>query len=87
MRKAFFRSILALAVGSALPSCGSQDTPLDAETRIRIDSIANAEIARSQVMHDSLCRAAESTLLPKLVDSIARLRREQIQRQLKTIPR
>lgn len=78
---------LALTIVGVSFSCGVRETPLDAETRIRIDSIVNAQIARLQVMHDSLCSAAQTNLLPKLVDSIAHIRREQVQRQLKSIPR
>ena len=70
-----------------LLSCRAQDTPLDADTRARIDSIANAQIALAQVEHDSLCRAAKITQLPLLVDSIKKIRLREIEEQLKTVPK
>ncbi|MBC7774963.1 MAG: hypothetical protein H7246_05940 [Phycisphaerae bacterium] len=81
--------LTAAATASALflLSCGSQSTPLDADTRTRIDSIANAQIAKAQVEHDSLCKAAQITQLPHLVDSIKKIRIHEIEEQLKTVPK
>lgn len=76
-------SVIALS----LAACGSPNTPLDADTRIRIDSIANAEIAKAQVKYDSLCKAAKTTQLPHLVDSIKKIRLREIEEQLKTVPK
>lgn len=70
-----------------LSACGSSNTPLDADTRSRIDSIANAQIAKAQMEHDSLCKAAEIAQLPHLVDSIRQIREREIQEQLKAVPK
>ena len=76
-----------LAAVIFLQACGSSSTPLDADTRIRIDSIANAEIAKAQVLQDSLCKAEKMTVLPRLVDSIRKVREREIEQQLKTVPK
>ncbi len=78
---------LLLFTACCLLACGSPSTPLDANTRMRIDSIANAQIAKAQVEHDSLCKAAEITQLPHLVDSIKKIRLREIEEQLKTVPK
>ncbi len=78
---------MATITGLCLVACGAQETPLDADTRTRIDSISNAQIAQAQVEHDSLCRAAKITQLPLLVDSIKKIRLREIEEQLKTVPK
>lgn len=85
MSKALFRLIPFISL--YLVACGAQNTPLDADTRIRIDSIANAQIARAQTEFDSLCKAAQITQLPLLVDSIKKIRLREIEKQLKTVPK
>jgi hypothetical protein len=79
--------LIATVMALCLLACGSQDTPLDADTRTRIDSIANAQIAKAQIEHDSLCRAAKITQLPLLIDSIKKIRLLEIEEQLKTVPK
>jgi hypothetical protein len=79
--------LLLSAIVLCLLDCGSQSTPLDADTRTRIDSTANAQIAKAQVEHDSLCKAAQITQLPHLVDSIKKVRLHEIEEQLKTVPK
>jgi hypothetical protein len=79
--------LLVMTMVFILIACGSQNTPMDADTRMRIDSIANAQIAQAQVLHDSLCKAAERTHLPYLVDSIKKIRLREIEEQLKTVPK
>ncbi len=76
-----------LATVFCLLACGSPNAPLDADTRARIDSIANAQIAQAQVENDSLCKAALVTQLPHLVDSIKKIRLQEIEAQLKTVPK
>jgi len=85
--KAHFGPIFLLAISMGYWACDAQNTPLDAATRIRIDSISSAQIGRLQIKYDSLCKAAETTQLPFLVDSIQKIRLKRIQEQLKTIPR
>ena len=80
-------SLMAMVAAICLFACGAQETPLDADTRMRIDSISNAQIAKAQVEHDSLCRAAKITQLPLLVDSIKKIRLREIEAQLKTVPK
>ncbi|MDX1911140.1 MAG: hypothetical protein SFV22_06635 [Saprospiraceae bacterium] len=89
MRNASFPVLVffGLLLLSGATSCGSPNTPLDADTRLRIDSISNAEIGRANLLHDSLCQLARTTVLPQLVDSIKKVREREIQEQLKTIPR
>ena len=78
---------MATILCMCLLACGAQETPLDADTRMRIDSISNAQISKAQVEHDSLCRAAKITQLPLLVDSIKKIRLREIEEQLKTVPK
>ncbi|MFN0175120.1 MAG: hypothetical protein ACKVU0_10765 [Saprospiraceae bacterium] len=94
MFKGYFRlptaycyCLLATTAALCLLACGSPSAPLDAETRMRIDSISNAQIARAQTEHDSLCKAAQITQLPHFVDSIKKIRLREIEEQLKTVPR
>ncbi len=82
-----FNLLIATALSCYLSACGSQNTPLDADTRTRIDSTANAQIAKAQVEHDSLCKAAQITQLPHLVDSIKAIRLHEIEEQLRTVPK
>jgi len=78
---------LLLLVALCLPACDSANTPLDAETRFRIDSLVNVQIAQAQKEHDSLCKAANMTQLPLLIDSIKKIRVREIEEQLKTVPK
>lgn len=70
-----------------LMACGSPNTPLDAATRSRIDSIANAQIALAQTEYDSICKSAHDNRLPIMVDSLKQVRLRRIEEQLKTIPK
>ncbi|MFN0214719.1 MAG: hypothetical protein ACKVT2_10725 [Saprospiraceae bacterium] len=83
----FYHGLLSITMAFCVAACGSPNTPLDADTRIRIDSIANVLIAKTQLEHDSLCKAAQFTHLPHLVDSIKKIRLHEIEEQLKTIPK
>lgn len=78
---------VAAVFACGLQACGNTNTPLDSDSRIRIDSIANAQIAKAQIEHDSLCKAAQTTQLPHLIDSIKQIRLREIEEQLKTVPR
>lgn len=79
--------MLIVAAALCLSACGSSSTPLDAATRSRIDSTANAQIALAQTEYDSICKAAHLYRLPLMVDSIKTIRLRKIEEQLKTIPR
>jgi hypothetical protein len=79
--------VLALFSTAGLLSCGGKNTPLDAETRIAIDSTANAQIELARKEIDSLCVVAEKTQMKQLVDSIKAVRLQEIQEQLKSVPR
>jgi hypothetical protein len=86
----FFRAVfkaLGIVLTGGVWACGSPNTPLDADTRLRIDSISNAEIGRANVLYDSLCTRAHTTVLPQLIDSIKKVREREIQEQLKTVPK
>jgi len=77
-----FGMLLLLLLFSA---CDGPDTPLDADTRSRIDSIANAQMRQARIDIDSMCVRREKTDLPRLVDSFKQVRLQEIQEQLKTI--
>lgn len=79
--------LFLLPVALCLPACDSANTPLDAETRFRIDSLVNVQIGQAQKEHDSLCKAANLTQLPLLIDSIKKIRVREIEEQLKTVPK
>ncbi|MEQ1745029.1 MAG: hypothetical protein ABMA02_06375 [Saprospiraceae bacterium] len=70
-----------------LTSCGSSGTPLDADTRDRIDSTAAAQIRLAQLELDSLCVVRRAAELPRMVDSIKQKRLQEIERQLRTLPK
>lgn len=79
--------LLATITVFSISSCGTPSTPMDADTRMRIDSISNAQIALAQIQQDSLCKAAHKTQLPLLIDSIKKERLREIEAQLKTVPK
>lgn len=81
-----FAAALALAGLLLLASCSSNN-PIDAETRILIDSTANAQIFKARKELDSLCSVQEKQLMPHLVDSIKQVRLREIEQQLKSIPK
>ena len=70
-----------------ISACDLGSAPIDAETRARIDSLSTARIAQAQLQYDSICRAAMKNELPRLVDSIKKVRLEEIREQLKTVPK
>ncbi len=67
--------------------CGGPNTPLDADTRQKIDSISAAQIRLARAEMDTLCQRERDTTLPRLIDSIRQKRLSEIQQQLKTVPR
>lgn len=83
----FFPAILAFVSVCGWLSCGSAETPLDANTRQEIDSLATAEIRLLRVELDSQCQMARVTVVPQMVDSIRQVRMREIDAQLKTIPK
>jgi hypothetical protein len=77
----------ALGLLAVLAACGGANTPLDADTRQQIDSLANEGITRTRLEVDSLCQQAQHTQLPHLVDSIKKIRLREIEEQLRTVPK
>lgn len=71
----------------AFCSCGSPNTPLDADTRQRIDSSATEQIRLAQFELDSHCVRIRYDGMHKLVDSIKQVRLREIEEQLKAVPR
>ncbi len=82
-----FFLLLYCACCTLLFACDGPNTPIDAVTRQTIDSIATVEIRLARVQLDSLCQLQQTTVLPLLVDSIKQKRLQEIQQQLKTIPK
>jgi hypothetical protein len=78
---------LAAAFATLLCACGGSSAPLDADTRMTIDSTANAQINKARIELDSLCKVAERTQMAHLVDSIKKVRLMEIEKQLKSVPR
>lgn len=78
---------LAAASATLLHACGGSGAPLDADTRLTIDSTANAQINRARIELDSLCTVAERTQMAHLVDSIKKVRIMEIEKQLKSVPK
>lgn len=79
--------LISLACCLLLAACGSPDTPLDAETRQTIDSIAVVRINLLRSEMDTLCNQRRVAELPHLIDSIKQHRMREIQDQLKTVPK
>lgn len=69
------------------PACGSPNAPLDADTRHYIDSTVTKTNRAIQTEIDSQCNLAMTRDLPRLVDSIKKVRQREIEEQLKRIPR
>ena len=80
--KAFYAIIVLL-----ISACGNANVPLDAEARRMVDSLSAAHIGLERRDIDSICKQQQTTLLPHLIDSIKQMRLQQIQEQLKTIPK
>lgn len=85
MRILFAVCGMLIALGFA--SCGTAETPLDAIARGTVDSIATVEIRQLRIELDSQCKQAQVTVLPHLVDSIRQIRLQEINEQLKTVPK
>ena len=81
------KCIMVLIAALAFYACGETQAPLDADTRIKIDSTILAQTTKARQEIDSLCKAAEQTQLPMLVDSIKKVRKKEIEAQLRTVPR
>ena len=81
-----------LAVGRCLLplafcACGSPSTPLDADTRQRIDSAATEQIRLATFGLDSHCTYIRYSSMQRLVDSIKQVRLREIEEQLKAVPK
>lgn len=61
-------------------ACDGPGTPLDADSRQRIDSLTAARIRLARDELDSLCTIGRQTALPHLIDSIKQVRLEEIRR-------
>ncbi len=71
----------------AFCSCGSPNTPLDADTRQHIDSAATEQIRLATFELDTHCTHIRYAGMQKLVDSIKQVRVREIEEQLKAVPR
>lgn len=77
----------AVACTVALACCDNMNTPIDAETRQKIDSTVVAQNKVAQAKIDSVCKVQRTTLLPLLIDSIKKERLKEIEAQLRTVPK
>ncbi len=68
-------------------ACDPVAAPLDADTRLRIDTTVQAINRKAQLEIDSQCKQAQLTVLPKLIDSIKQVRKREIEAQLRSIPK
>ncbi len=84
---AVFRLCLAIISTAMFYACGGNNAPLDADTRMIIDSTATAQVARARVELDSLCVVAERSQMAHLVDSIKKVRLQEIEEQLRLVPK
>lgn len=69
------------------PACDPVAAPLDADTRLRIDTTVLAINRKAQIELDNQCKQAQLTILPKLIDSIKQVRKREIEAQLRNIPK
>ena len=81
----FYGSLCLLPL--AFCSCGSPNTPLDADTRQRIDSAATEQIRLATFELDTHCTRIRYSEMLKLVDSIKQVRIKEIEEQLKAVPK
>ena len=81
--RALFPGCCLLLLLLSLSACGGPDTPLDANTRQKIDSTSAAQIRLARAEMDSFCAVERKTTLPHFIDSIKQKRLEEI-RQLRT---
>lgn len=79
--------IILVLVAVIWGGCGSAGSPLDAETRLEIDTTVSNQLLYVRKEMDSVCLEYEKQHLKELVDSIKKVREEEIARQLKTIPK
>lgn len=77
---------MLVAIG-LLGACNGANAPLDADTRATIDSTANAQIGKARVVLDSLCVVTERAQMAHLIDSIKKVRLQEIEKQLKSVPK
>lgn len=82
-----FSRFFFLLVVSWAAACGSPATPLDADTRYRIDSAATEQIRQVDYELDTLCVYLRYHDMERLVDSFRQVRKRQIEEQLKNVPR
>ena len=87
MYKLWFLAAKVVCLCGLLTSCDGPSTPLDAATRMRIDSTTTTQIRLARTELDSLCVVQRTTVLPRLVDSIKQKRLQEIERQLRTVPK
>lgn len=67
-------------------ACGGPNTPLEADTRERIDSLATAAMRDVRVRLDSQCLLDRRQVMPQMVDSLVAVRRAQIEEKLRNVP-
>jgi hypothetical protein len=70
-----------------ISACNAPNAPLDADIRQRIDSLVTAQNRAAQLEIDTMCKRAMITELPHLVDSIKKVRQQEIAEQLKRVPK
>ena len=77
---------IILFVFAWLMSCDQAKKPIDGKTRRTIDSARAEAIRLHRPLVDSLCDEMREELLPVYIDSIRRVREQEIEEKLKDIP-
>jgi GNAT superfamily N-acetyltransferase len=80
--KMFLKTLLILCIFT-FGACEAQEKPLDADTRQVIDSMATEQIRFARQELDSLCQLGKTQTIPRLVDSIKMVRKQEIEEKLR----
>jgi hypothetical protein len=74
----FFILLLSFSGISAITSCNSNDNSLTDEESKIVDSLYRLEEVKIQPVLDSLCDSVKNKTYPKMVDSLKKIRQEEV---------
>ena len=78
----FYTLLLSFIAFSVMTSCGSKDNSLTDEESKIVDSLYRLEEVKIQPVLDSLCDSVKNKTYPRMVDSIKKIRQEEVIRLL-----